>query len=96
MRTLPHWLSDKIGHRHDPVRIVQDALSDTTAHHDGRSIGIICGELWREGISRRSAAARSSVPLHSDSTNSDLEHLNFGAVGAVLQVVVFVVVRLID
>jgi hypothetical protein len=29
MRTLPQWLSDKIGHRNDPVRIAQDALSDT-------------------------------------------------------------------
>ena len=26
MRTLPQWLSNKIGYRNDPVRIVQDAF----------------------------------------------------------------------
>jgi hypothetical protein len=53
MRTLPRWLSDKIGHRNDPARIVQDALSDTA----GMSLQtmtdaldeIVSGVLWREG-----------------------------------------------
>src|SRR5262245_51801484 len=53
MRTLPQWLSDKIGHRSDPVRIVQDALSDTAGMNLHTLMdaldAIICSDLWREG-----------------------------------------------
>jgi hypothetical protein len=53
VRALPQWLSDKIAPRNDPVRIVQDALSDTAGmswHTLMDALdAIVCGQLWQEG-----------------------------------------------
>jgi hypothetical protein len=52
VRALPQWLSDKIALRNDPVRIVQDALSDTAGMSLHALIealdAIVCGQLWQE------------------------------------------------